>query len=251
MGDFHQAPAPYLLKKMKKLPSTIGVFLLYIGCFAQESSPSLLNLRGEQAAIVAASKLLHNVGGRDVWRMQSLVVYEKAFLRSGKEVDLKITRNLARTTRKIESRTAGTLNIEVIGEMQGCTWTQGEFEEIPKEAFDIERQGLQQSPYYIYHRLAMEDPEIRVVLVEDGNRLNIFENEDRLLCWFLIDGLGQQYSWGNIFNGKVNQHFYGPYKQLGESRFPTWGTSMDGRFRFEYIMAEFSGQPLDIWCGED
>ncbi len=232
--------------------SLLVIYLIHsvIICLSQTKSDEvdLLTINGNEAAVNAASRLVENVGGKEVWEMTSLTVYEKAFLKNGNVVDLKITRDLEKATRKIESRTKTSFSVEIIEENSGCTRNNDEVNEMSGDILAMERQGLSQSPYYIYHRLAKEDSTLRVELVEDGNRLNVFQGEDQLLCWFLLDDLGQQYSWGNIYNGKINQHFYGPYIQLGQSRFPAWGSSMDGRFRFEYVMAEFKNESPELNC---
>ena len=74
----------------------------------QINNSQLLNLKGDSTAIQAASKLLENAGGREVWKMNSFIVYERAFFTNGNIAQLKITRDLERLTRKIESTTEST-----------------------------------------------------------------------------------------------------------------------------------------------
>ncbi|NAY92589.1 hypothetical protein GTQ34_11735 [Muricauda sp. JGD-17] len=227
--------------------SVLWAFIITGNLSAQEAEIALVDVSGEDEAVAAASKILHNAGGKQVWSKKIFIVYEKAFLRNGTEANLKIIRDLDSTTRRIESRTDTSSYIEYIGVENGCTVREGNHEEMEMDVLQMERQGLKQSPYYIYHRLAKGDPHIRVELTEDQNRLNIYDR-GKLLCWFLVDANGKQYSWGNYYNGKLNQHYYGPYKKLGDAILPSWGTSMDGGFRFEYLVSEFLDENVEFSC---
>ncbi|MBO0324377.1 hypothetical protein J0X14_18865 [Muricauda sp. CAU 1633] len=232
---------------MRKKMSIICALVVSSILYSQEDTRELLGISGDGASVSAASKILHNAGGREVWSKKTFIVYERAFLRSGKIANLKITRDLEKITRLIESKTDDTVYMEYIGVENGCTNRNGERAEMEKSELEVERQGLKQSPYYVYHRLAKEDSNLRVELTENENRLNVYDR-DQLLCWFLIDATGQQYSWGNIYNGAINQHFYGPYKKMGDAILPTWGSAMDGGFRFEYLVSEFRDGPAEISC---
>ena len=234
----------------------INLRIICFGCFGLLATIALgqgfernyLQISGDSISVAAASKLLENAGGKDVWRKNYFIVYERAFLKSGQIADLKITRDLEDVTRKIESRSGKNIFEEYIGKDKGCISLNGKVEMLDSKTLEMEKEGLMQSPYYIYHRLAREDGRLHVELVDNGNRLNIYQDNDRLLCWFLLDDMGQQYSWGNFYNDKINQHFYGPYKMIGEARLPSWGSSMDGGFRFEYLMSEFSIEDIKIDC---
>ena len=81
-------------------------------------------------------------------------------------------------------------------------------------------------------------------LREDG-ALNIYDGGERLLCWFLLDGKGAPVSWGNFWNGSINQHYYGPLADMGDANLPKWGVSTTGAFRFEYVRAALDDRPVE------
>jgi hypothetical protein len=99
-----------------------------------------------------------------------------------------------------------------------------------------ELQGLRQEPYAIYHRIAVDDPGLRVELRDDGT-LRFFDATERLLCWFQRAPNGVLLGWGNVYDGAINQHWYGPTADFGDARLPRFGVSSTGSFRFEYLGA--------------
>jgi hypothetical protein len=99
-----------------------------------------------------------------------------------------------------------------------------------------ELQGLRQEPYAIYHRIAVDDPGLRVELREDGT-LRFFDATERLLCWLQRAPNGVLLGWGNVYDGAINQHWYGPTADFGDANLPRFGVSSTGSFRFEYLGA--------------
>lgn len=113
-----------------------------------------------------------------------------------------------------------------------------------QEQLGVNRQGLQQEPYATYHRLAKRDPALRVDLREQ-TRLYVFDRDERLLCWFLLDAVGRVISWANFWNGSINQHFYGPTADMGDVYLPKWGVSANGNYRFEYVSGRMLSRPIE------
>lgn len=203
------------------------------------------NLQGTQASLAQTAKLIEAVGGADVWsESRSFMVRERAFLTNGETAELVIQRNLDDVTRWIRLESETYEYEEVIEREFGWRGRDGNFDSYTTQELDDERIGLEQSPYYIYHRLAKGDPELRVDWIEDDRRLNIFEGEERLLCWFFLDARGHPISWANIYKGRENRHNYGPLIDFGDANFPKWGASMDASWRFEYLEADFSDEPV-------
>lgn len=229
--------------QIRRLFAAFAALLFIIQpAYAQDQK---LTIKGSPEAVAATEKLLVNAGGKNVWSQETFTVYERIYLQSGQVAQMRITRNLKNTTRRLEGRFGGTFFVQYIGEDEGWTWRNGNLTKMSAEDLSTEQIGLQQSLYYVYHRIANNDPALSLELVENGRRLNVHENEERLMCWFLLDGKGQQYSWGNIFKGEVAQHFYGPFEQMGHARLPAWGSSSNGGFRFEYVHSDFGLMDVD------
>ena len=199
-------------------------------------------VRGEPAAVAAAERLLAVVGGRDAWRdARTFYVEELVYPRSGEVAALKIWRDLETGDRRLERSTPSTTFKEWLGSAEGFDSRDGQLRRMPAAELSVERRGLRQEPYAIYRRLALRDPKLRVEL-RDPHTLYVFDGDEHLLCWFLLNDQGALVSWANVYNGAINQHFYGPVVDVGDANLPKWGASATG-FRFEYVVARFLAEP--------
>ena len=163
--------------------------------------------------------------------------------RAAKLAELRITRDLARPARRLESRTPDRTIIEWISPDGG--WTRRDGEKLPMSAEELaaELQGLRQEPYAIYHRLARRDSRLRAEL-RDGGALYFYDSDERLLCWFQLAPNGVLLGWGNVYDGAINQHWYGPVADMGDAHLPRFGVAANGSFRFEYLGATLTEGPL-------
>ncbi len=200
-------------------------------------------IRGEDKAVAAAEQLLERVGGRERWATaRSLHVQERVFLRSGEVAQLQIWRDFETGARRMERVTASGRFAEWLSAAGGWETRNGATIALAPEALALELQGLRQEPYAVYSRLARKDPTLRVEL--RGGDLYVYDHGEHLLCWFLLDGSGAPVSWGNFWNGRINQHYYGPLGDMGDANLPKWGVSTTGDFRFEYVSARLGGEAV-------
>ena len=195
-----------------------------------------------------ADRMLDNVGGREPWASaQSLYVREKAFP-AGIEGPLN-----AEFWRDLEIPAYRSL---IVGpsfrretrwsEDGGWVNRDGVQSELSADEIMSEISGWRQEPYVMYHKLALHDSSLHLVMAKN-NRLEIFDGEGgALLCWFVIDALGAPLRWGNVFDGEINEHIYGPLRNFGPIRMPAWGTSTTGSWRFEYQDVVLMAKPLDL-----
>ena len=204
-------------------------------------------LAGQPIAKEKAAQLVEAVGGAEVWsQSKSFMVRETVYLANGETADLVVKRNLDDITRWISLSAESFEYEEVLDVTSGWSGRDGNAAAYTPEELAAERRGLEQSPYYVYHRLAKNDPMLRVEWLEEENRLNIYEGSERLLCWFFLDGRGNPMSWANIYNERENRHNYGPMVDVGDANFPKWGAAADASWRFEYVEARFSSEPVSM-----
>lgn len=201
-------------------------------------------VRGEPAAVAAAEQLLLQVGGRAMWQRRTLVVEERGYLPSGETAELRIWRDFAANARLIERRTPTQTFREWVAPGEGWASRNGELRQMAAGEHAAELQGILQEPYHVYHRIARNDPALRVELRDAGASLYVFDTEERLLCWFRLARDGALRGWGNFFDGAVNEHYYGPLIDMGDANLPRWGAAADGGFRFEYSGAHLLNSPL-------
>jgi hypothetical protein len=172
----------------------------------------------------------------------ALLLMFLGFLRSGDVASLRIVRDFESQSRLIE-RAAPTPLVEWVSPREGWVRRNGELRRMSGEELAVEIQGLKQEPYSIYHRLAENDPALRVELRENDSVLYAYDADERVLCWFQLDGKGGLVGWGNFFDGSVNQHHYGPIADMGDVNLPRWGAASNGSFRFEYVSARMRNTP--------
>jgi hypothetical protein len=201
-------------------------------------------IRGEVDAVAAAERLLQHVGGREIWRRRTMIVRERAFLRSGEVAELTITRDLERGARAIENVTATRRVVEWLSPESGWESRNGASTALSRSALAMELQGLRQEPYAIYHRLAMQDSALRVELRDQIYKLFVYDRNEQVICWFQLDEQRALFGWGNIYDGRINQHYYGPLVRMGDVNLPKWGVASNGSFRFEYVNASLNDEPI-------
>jgi len=221
----------------------IGLALISILAAGAAAWPAAGQVRGDPAAVAAAERLLAEAGGRDAWSSRTFYAEERAYLMSGEVAELRIWRDFATLSRRIENVTPSRRIVEWTTPKGGWVSRDGQVRRLDPVELAGEVQGLRQEPYAIYHRLARRDPALRAELRNDGARLVVFDAEERVLCWFDLDRRGALAGWGNHWQGNLNQHFYGPTADMGDANLPRFGVNNTGTFRFEYRLARLSPQP--------
>jgi hypothetical protein len=219
--------------------------MLFTALCWQASPAGAAGIRGEPAAVDAARQLLAQAGGAEAWRSPHFEVRERVYLSSGAVAELRIARDLSAYSRVLESVRPGKRIVEWISSDAG--WVERDGKVTPMSAAELaaERQGLRQEPYAIYHRIARDDPALRVELRDDG-QVFFFDSDERLLCWFQRAPNGVLLAWGNFYDGAINQHYYGPARDFGRYRLPRFGISSSGSMRFEYTAARaLDGPPAE------
>lgn len=171
-------------------------------------------------------------------------VSERLYLASGDTAEVRIVRDLSRPARRLESVASVRTLTEWISPEGGWTRRNGIVTVMSPEALAAELQGLRQESYAIYHRIARDDPKLRVEL-RSGGALFAFEQDERLLCWFQIAANGVLLGWGNVYDGAVNQHYYGPTGDMGDAVLPRFGVTSTGSYRFEYLGARLADGTLE------
>ena len=202
-------------------------------------------IRGTPEAVAAALQLLEQAGGAEAWRTRTFTVTENIYPASGNKAEVRVVRDFERRARWLVAVTASGTRSEWISPEGGWTRRNGTITAMSPEALAAELQGLSQEPYAIYHRIAKDDPALRVELRE-GTNLFVFEGDERLLCWFQRASNGTLLGWGNFFDGAINQHYYGPVVEFGAARLPKFGATASGSYRFEYLSAGFTDAALDV-----
>jgi hypothetical protein len=202
-------------------------------------------LRGDTTAVAAANRLLEQAGGEAAWSRRTMDVEERGYLRNGDVADMRIVRDFESGSRLNERRTATSHFMEFVSPDGGWVERDGVRGAMSAESLAAILYGLAQEPYAIYHRLAKGGDGMRVELREEGALLAVFDRDERYLCWFRLAPNGALRGWGNFYDGRINEHFYGPIADMGDANLPRWGAASDGGFRFEYVRVRMTNDALE------
>lgn len=219
--------------------------LLLLAATASPADATSRGIRGTPEAVAAARQLLEQAGGAEAWGKRTFMVTENIYPASGNKAEVRVVRDFERRARLLVAVTVNGTRSEWISPEGGWIRRNDVLTAMTPEALAAELQGLAQEPYAIYHRIARDDPDLRVEL-RDGSNLFVFEGDERLLCWFQRAPNGTLLGWGNFYDGAINQHHYGPVVEFGAARLPKFGATASGSYRFEYVSAAFSDEAPDV-----
>ena len=195
-----------------------------------------------------ANRMLENLGGREVWASaRTLYVRERAFPASlAGPIKAEFWRDLEVPAYRSLIEGPSIRRETRWSEKGGWVNRNGVQSELTADAITANISDWRQEPYVMYHKLAVRDSSLHLELAND-NRLEIFDEQNgKLLCWFVVDASGALLIWGNIYEGEVSEHVYGPLREFGQVSMPAWGTSTTGSWRFEYEDVVPMAEPLDI-----
>ena len=97
--------------------------------------------------------------------------------------------------------------------------------------------------YVMYHRLAREDPALRLVAAGDRAFTVLDDATGAHLGLFEVAASGELVRWTRFFGTDRVEYVYGPLKSFGAIRMPDWGTLTSGGFRFYYTDVRLRSEP--------
>jgi hypothetical protein len=100
--------------------------------------------------------------------------------------------------------------------------------------------GWRGNIYVMYHRLAAEERELRIVSQGERRFVVLDDRSGEQLCWFEVTSDGQLFRWGRSYGRETEEWLYGPPAAFGDIRLPAWGTRLQDGYRFRYLKAELS-----------
>jgi hypothetical protein len=100
--------------------------------------------------------------------------------------------------------------------------------------------------YVMYHRLAREDPTLRLVK-EQGRRFVVLDaRSGERLCAFEVTAGGEILRWSAAFGTDAEEWIYGPLVEFGPVRMPAWGVRLHDAYRFYYREVKLSSAPPPV-----
>ncbi|MDX2143752.1 MAG: hypothetical protein SFV19_10385 [Rhodospirillaceae bacterium] len=206
-------------------------------------------LAQEQAATpgngrAMAERLLAAMGGRDAWKGVAGLRVDATHHQTDQPAPYSNTiwNDFTRPRLRFEARNA---QLHSIIEIDGDTgWRQrdsGPQQPLTPERIADERAWWGSNIYRTLQRLAADDPSLMLRAAQtDG--LEIWESETKRLNWFRLNPAGEPVLFGTGASdaGTV----FGPLAEgPGGIRYPRWGASQDGGFRYEITSVQMFARP--------
>jgi hypothetical protein len=189
-------------------------------------------------------RLLAAMGGRDAWKgVAGLRVaathYQSELTASYNNT---IWNDFTRPRVRFEARNAQLHDVVEIDGNAGWRQRDGAPRQpITSERIAEERAWWNSNIYRTLQRLAADDPSL-VLHVAQSDRLEIWESATSRLNWFRLNSAGEPvlFGIGTSDAGTV----FGPLAEgPGGIRYPRWGASQDGGFRYEVTLMQTFAQP--------
>lgn len=221
---------------------------LLIGLTVAAAGGAEAQLRGDAEAVAAVERMIEAVGGRELWTESRTL--ELDYRARAKGVDGVVVerawRDLTRAEQRIEIERAGNDLVVVLTETAGWRARGDSVTAMPHDAVAQHRLFWPKDYYTLIRRFAVEDPDLWVEYVEDRARVVVFSETHGELGWWEVASDGAIERWGTVNMGEPLEYVYGPMRDFGGGlRFPAWGASLDGGWRFEYTRAVLSPEAMD------
>jgi hypothetical protein len=129
----------------------------------------------------------------------------------------------------------------------GWEESRGRVEVMPEERHDVEMLYWSRQPVVLFHRLAQEAFKARTAPGEDENAFEVVDPASgEILAQLSVDLRGEPTRWAAKIGEHELEHVLGPLESFGSIRFPKWGASVDGIWRYEHLSVELSSLPLGV-----
>ena len=205
----------------KKLIATLSIGLLMC-------TSAIAEMSGDEEAIALSDRMIESIGGKTLWSsIRSLHVIEQSRSVRGDGILGEFWRDLQQPRERYTLSNRDGLEIEFWWNDRGVwQFINGEQNEsLPKNLHEEVSRYWAGEIYVMYHRLAKDDPSIRLEKNEDNSFTAFDQAQDRRLGTFWINDDSELYRWRH---DDGTEYIYGPYRNFGEINFPDWGTQVDG-----------------------
>jgi hypothetical protein len=202
-------------------------------------------MKGDEEAIALADQLVESIGGKVLWsQIRSLHVIERSRSPRGDGIIGEFWRDLQTPRERYTLTNKAGLEVEFWWDERGVwQFINGEPSELPENLHAEVTAYWPGEIYVMYHRLAKEDPTLRLDKNDDNSFTAIDEKLDRRLGTFWVNEDGDLYRWRH---DDGTEYIYGPHRQFGEISFPDWGSLVDGSWSFYYGEVHWSTNAPDV-----
>ena len=222
-----------------------GVLAIGVVVTAASAAPARGQLRGDAEATASVERMLEAIGGREAWSSGRTLelTYRGWWPDRPGEVLERAWRDLADANQRIEIEADTVDVVYVLTADQGWTSRNDSTRILGEDTLREHRAFWPRDFYTLLRRLARSDPDLWVSSAGE-QRIAVYSERQGEIGWFEIASGGGIVRWGTVDRGEPLEYVYGPMRDFGPLRFPAWGASLDGSWRFEYERVALSGGPI-------
>lgn len=122
----------------------------------------------------------------------------------------------------------------------------GTVEPMPEARHAVEMAYWRRQPFVLFHQLAQGKVDLRLAAGDDDSTLRAIDlATGETLARFAVNLAGEPTKWLARIGDHEIEHLLGPLEPYGQIRFPRWGGSVDGVWRFDHISIELGSAPFD------
>jgi hypothetical protein len=204
-------------------------------------------LKGEPEAVTRAEEMIERIGGKELWsQLRSLSLKQRFYVIEWRNSIIHQEWIDFETPRLWVSMKNEQLNHLRVYDASGGWWLrEGEFSRFSEEHLAMERGFWKRDMFRCFHLIASEDPGIELRMNGD-DRLEVYESSGDPLCWFRLSPSSEPVLWGAAVEDYEIEFIFGPMKQFGNIRVPSWGGDTDGSWRFNMLEARGSVDPPPV-----
>ena len=222
----------------------ITLVFTFLNISAQDKN---LNLIGDSTAVALVENMIYEMGGKSLWkRSRHLYIEQHGWFTkpSGAAVE-KTWRDLKEPNRRMYISRRFKETTHVFTPEYSWIKRDGDLEYLSKDQHASFIRGWPNGSYNMLSRFAQGDQNI-VLKYEAPYKVIVFDKSGKELSYYEINDQGHMMKWGtNHPSGVVVEYVYGPPKDFGNIKFPAWGTSVDGYWRYNYVSVILSMDPID------
>lgn len=202
-------------------------------------------LRGDPQAVERIERMLEQFGGARAWADARTLYLEYRGWRTDPDEPLieKAWRDLREANQRIELVSASAPVTWAFTPQAGWVERKAGIVDISAERLGSAIKGWPYDFYTIIRTFAAPDGSFTLEFFEP-RRVVVRSATGAEWGWWEIDSGGNLLKWGSTVDDDTVEYVYGPPRQFGSIRFPAWGASVDGSWRFEYAEVQLSPDPI-------
>lgn len=201
----------------------------------------LTNISFCQETQKLSTKMLNQMGGVELWKTTvSLHIIELMRAKASPHViRQEIWRDLSKPATKFHLKSETMNRTRASTETQGWgVLENGKTYVYSPERVNNERIAWERNFITICHKIAKENSDI-IIKERENFILEIFDSNKELLCIIELDSTYAPIRWEAKVADQIEVYIYGPLKPFGKYNLPSWWTSNDGHWQYQYL--SFSG----------